>query len=96
MLILVFTHNAQASCTVLSRPARSRKRVSSPSHRREERVLTAESLTVFQRQSHKQNLSSCVVDSKEDVERHYSGDNLRQLFQYNESSCEVSRALITA
>ncbi|SCV74367.1 BQ2448_6799 [Microbotryum intermedium] len=44
---------------------------------------------IFQRQSHKQNLSSCVVDSNEDVERHYSGDNLRQLFQYKESKCET-------
>ncbi|SGY44286.1 BQ5605_C001g00138 [Microbotryum silenes-dioicae] len=43
----------------------------------------------FQRQSHKQNLSSCVVDSNEDIERHYSGDNLRQLFQYKESKCET-------
>lgn len=44
---------------------------------------------VFQRQSHKQNLSSCVVDAKEDIERHYTGDNLRQLFQYKEAACEV-------
>jgi len=27
---------------------------------------------IFQRQSHKQSLSSCVVDSAEDVERHFS------------------------
>ncbi|SCZ98563.1 BZ3500_MvSof-1268-A1-R1_Chr3-1g05466 [Microbotryum saponariae] len=46
-------------------------------------------IAVFQRQSHKQNLSSCVVDSNEDIERHYSGDNLRQLFQYKESKCET-------
>jgi len=37
---------------------------------------------VFQRQSHKQSLSSCVVDSAEDVERHFSLDSLRELFQY--------------
>ncbi|KAF2773714.1 DNA repair protein, SNF2 family [Teratosphaeria nubilosa] len=37
---------------------------------------------IFQRQSHKQSLSSCVVDSAEDVERHFSLDNLRELFQY--------------
>ncbi|UJO21689.1 DNA repair protein rhp54 [Fulvia fulva] len=37
---------------------------------------------VFQRQSHKQALSSCVVDSAEDVERHFSVDSLRELFQY--------------
>ncbi|GAM85532.1 hypothetical protein ANO11243_035390 [Dothideomycetidae sp. 11243] len=38
---------------------------------------------IFQRQSHKQSLSSCVVDSAEDVERHFSLDSLRELFQYN-------------
>lgn len=36
---------------------------------------------IFQRQSHKQSLSSCVVDSAEDVERHFSVDSLRELFQ---------------
>lgn len=37
---------------------------------------------IFQRQSHKQSLSSCVVDSAEDVERHFSFDSLRELFQF--------------
>ncbi|PHH73619.1 hypothetical protein CDD83_4695 [Cordyceps sp. RAO-2017] len=37
---------------------------------------------IFQRQSHKQSLSSCVVDSAADVERHFSLDSLRELFQY--------------
>lgn len=37
---------------------------------------------IFQRQSHKQSLSSCVVDSAEDVERHFSLDSLRELFLY--------------
>ena len=36
---------------------------------------------IFQRQSHKQSLSSCVVDAAEDVERHFSRDSLRELFQ---------------
>lgn len=36
---------------------------------------------IFQRQSHKQSLSSCVVDSAEDVERHFSLDSLRELFE---------------
>lgn len=36
---------------------------------------------IFQRQSHKQSLSSCVVDSAEDVERHFSLDSLKELFQ---------------
>ena len=37
---------------------------------------------IFQRQSHKQALSSAVVDSAEDVERHFTLDSLRELFQY--------------
>ncbi|KAK7937722.1 DNA repair protein rhp54 [Apiospora aurea] len=37
---------------------------------------------IFQRQSHKQALSSTVVDSADDVERHFSADSLRELFQY--------------
>jgi DNA repair and recombination RAD54-like protein len=41
---------------------------------------------VFQRQSHKQSLSSCVVDSAEDVERHFSSESLRELFQYRDST----------
>lgn len=38
---------------------------------------------IFQRQSAKMQLSSCVVDSNEDVERLFSSDNLKQLFEYN-------------
>jgi DNA repair and recombination RAD54-like protein len=41
---------------------------------------------VFQRQAHKQSLSSCVVDAEEDVERHFSLESLRQLFMYNETT----------
>jgi len=39
---------------------------------------------IFQRQSHKQALSSCVVDGHggEDVERHFSLDSLRELFRF--------------
>ncbi|KAG0227377.1 DNA-dependent ATPase protein rad54 [Actinomortierella wolfii] len=45
---------------------------------------------IFQRQSHKQSLSSCVVDENEDVERHFSQENLRQLFQFNaETECDT-------
>ncbi|GAA6015334.1 hypothetical protein JCM10207_008952 [Rhodosporidiobolus poonsookiae] len=44
---------------------------------------------IFQRQSHKQNLSSCIVDAKEGIERHYSGDDLKKLFQYVERACET-------
>ncbi|GAB0131858.1 DNA repair protein rhp54 [Epichloe bromicola] len=41
---------------------------------------------IFQRQSHKQSLSSCVVDSAEDVERHFSLGSLRELFQYRSNT----------
>ena len=41
---------------------------------------------IFQRQAHKQALSSCVVDDNESVERHFSRDNLRQLFDYKEGT----------
>ncbi len=45
---------------------------------------------IYQRQSAKMQLSSCVVDSNEDVERLFSSENLRQLFQYNTSTvCET-------
>ncbi|QLG74843.1 hypothetical protein HG535_0H01700 [Zygotorulaspora mrakii] len=45
---------------------------------------------IYQRQSMKMSLSSCVVDAKEDVERLFSADNLRQLFQYNKKTiCET-------
>lgn len=37
---------------------------------------------IFQRQSMKLSLSSCVVDEKEDVERLFSADNLKQLFEF--------------
>ncbi|KAK6352804.1 DNA-dependent ATPase protein rad54 [Orbilia brochopaga] len=38
---------------------------------------------IFQRQSHKQSLSSCVVDEAQDVERHFGTEDLRKLFEYN-------------
>ncbi|KAJ9655837.1 DNA-dependent ATPase protein rad54 [Neophaeococcomyces mojaviensis] len=37
---------------------------------------------IFQRQSHKQALSSTVVDAAEDVERHFTLESLRELFQF--------------
>jgi DNA repair and recombination RAD54-like protein len=36
---------------------------------------------MFQRQTHKKALSSCVVDSLEDVARHFSVDQLKDLFK---------------
>ncbi|BFZ60884.1 DNA-dependent ATPase protein rad54 [Saitoella coloradoensis] len=41
---------------------------------------------IFQRQSMKQNLSSAVVDSNEDVERHFSMKDLRELFMLNQET----------
>ncbi|KAF6764069.1 SNF2 family domain-containing protein [Ephemerocybe angulata] len=41
---------------------------------------------IFQRQANKQALSSAVVDEKEDTERHFSLDSLRQLFTFNEGT----------
>ena len=45
---------------------------------------------IFQRQSMKMSLSSCVVDEKEDVERLFSADNLRQLFLFQpDTECDT-------
>lgn len=45
---------------------------------------------IFQRQSVKMSLSSCVVDEKEDVERIFSGDMLKLLFQYrSDTECDT-------
>lgn len=41
---------------------------------------------IFQRQTHKKALSSCVVDKEEDVERHFSLGELRDLFKLNDST----------
>ncbi|KIH58374.1 hypothetical protein ANCDUO_11420 [Ancylostoma duodenale] len=36
---------------------------------------------MFQRQTHKKALSSCVVDAGQDVARHFSSDQLKELFK---------------
>lgn len=41
---------------------------------------------IFQRQAHKKALSSCVVDKEEDVEKHFSRDELKDLFRLNEET----------
>ncbi|XP_032884692.1 DNA repair and recombination protein RAD54-like isoform X2 [Amblyraja radiata] len=41
---------------------------------------------IFQRQTHKKALSSCVVDEEQDVERHFSLGELKDLFTLNEST----------
>ena len=45
---------------------------------------------ILQRQSHKQLLSSCVVDDAVDAERHFSGEDLRALFQFKrDTACDT-------
>ncbi|TQS32496.1 hypothetical protein Golomagni_07184 [Golovinomyces magnicellulatus] len=41
---------------------------------------------ILQRQSHKQSLSSCVVDEAQDAARHFSGEDLRALFAFKEQT----------
>lgn len=41
---------------------------------------------ILMRQAHKQSLSSCVVDEDQEVERHFSLNDLRQLFQLKEDT----------
>ncbi|XP_071983266.1 DNA repair and recombination protein RAD54-like isoform X5 [Engystomops pustulosus] len=41
---------------------------------------------IFQRQAHKKALSSCVVDEEQDVERHFSVGELKELFTLNEET----------
>jgi len=41
---------------------------------------------IFQRQTHKKALSSCVVDQEEDVERHFSFSDLRDLFKLEQGT----------
>ncbi|XP_054880132.1 DNA repair and recombination protein RAD54-like [Poeciliopsis prolifica] len=45
---------------------------------------------ILQRQAHKKALSSCVVDEEQDVERHFSLGQLRELFTLNEeTACDT-------
>ena len=41
---------------------------------------------IFQRQTHKRALSSCVVDNEEEVERHFSLCELKELFRLEEKT----------
>lgn len=41
---------------------------------------------MIQRQAHKKALSSCVVDKEENVERHFSFGDLKDLFTLNEAT----------
>ncbi|KAL6932408.1 hypothetical protein ACO0OL_003886 [Hanseniaspora opuntiae] len=45
---------------------------------------------IYQRQSMKMSLSSCVVDENDDVERLFSSNNLKKLFKYDgKSACNT-------
>ncbi|GAA5943700.1 DNA-dependent ATPase RAD54 [Sporobolomyces koalae] len=44
---------------------------------------------IFQRQSHKQNLSSCIVDEKTDIGRHFTGENMKELFAFVDRPCQT-------
>uniref|UniRef100_A0A8C5P1X9 DNA repair and recombination protein RAD54-like n=1 Tax=Jaculus jaculus TaxID=51337 RepID=A0A8C5P1X9_JACJA len=52
------------------------------------RLLSAGTIEekILQRQSHKKALSSCVVDEEQDVERHFSLGELKELFTLDEAS----------
>ena len=41
---------------------------------------------IFQRQTHKKALSSCVVDREEDVEKHFSLSDLKDLFKLDKNT----------
>ncbi|KAK4327472.1 hypothetical protein Pmani_002135 [Petrolisthes manimaculis] len=43
-------------------------------------LVTGSIEKIFQRQTHKKALSSCVVDCEEDVQRHFSAAQLKELF----------------
>lgn len=40
----------------------------------------------MQRQAHKKALSSCVVDEEEDVERHFSFGDLKDIFSLRQDT----------
>jgi len=41
---------------------------------------------IFQRQAHKKALSSCVVDNEEDVARHFTLADLKDLFKLEKNT----------
>uniref|UniRef100_A0A1I7X172 Helicase C-terminal domain-containing protein n=1 Tax=Heterorhabditis bacteriophora TaxID=37862 RepID=A0A1I7X172_HETBA len=50
---------------------------------------------MFQRQTHKKALSSCVVDAGQDVARHFSSDQLKELFKLEtETSSDTHQKLV--
>jgi len=58
------------------------------------RLLSAGTIEekILQRQSHKKALSSCVVDEVENVERHFTMTDLKDLFKYDENTLSDTHA----
>lgn len=48
---------------------------------------------IFQRQTHKKALSNTVVDNNEDAERHFTKDDLRDLFSIEENCVSDTHAM---
>lgn len=48
---------------------------------------------IFQRQTHKKALSNTIVDNDEDGERHFTRDDLRDLFSLNEDCVSDTHAM---
>lgn len=48
---------------------------------------------IFQRQTHKKALSNTVVDKNEDAERHFTKDDLRDLFKLEENCVSDTHAM---
>lgn len=48
---------------------------------------------IFQRQTHKKALSNAVVDNNEDAERHFTKDDLRDLFSIEENCVSDTHAM---
>lgn len=48
---------------------------------------------IFQRQTHKKALSSTIVDNDENGERHFTKDDLRDLFRLDETTLSDTHAM---
>lgn len=68
------------------RPVPSRRRSSRDSESNMGYWIAEELIRCGAVRCSKQDLSACVVDAAEDTERHFSGDDLRQLFRFNEKT----------
>lgn len=48
---------------------------------------------IFQRQTHKKALSSTIVDNDENGERHFTKDDLKDLFRLDENTLSDTHAM---